>query len=305
MTNRVLIYFFAILLVCTSVVSCHKTDSNTSPTPTFVPDFDILISGNLTVGQSEHVYSTLPESTAYNYSWDLGDGTTSTNQDCSIIYKLSKTYTVTLTVNNDTAHRKRKTIFIGPDYSFSWAGVPLPGDSISFRLIYGILPGCTYLWQFGDGSTATDSFPYHKFADTGAFLVSLTVNNDTAHTARSVVRILQDPLYTLLVQGTRLWHGTEIQTYGSSPITLILPDTTFGITYLNPVGISVWNQKLLYNPDSSSANTLFFGLHNLNVVYNYATNTFKIHSKWHNTFPDYTGPGHHPEADIDDVWVSP
>jgi hypothetical protein len=36
----------------------------------------------------------------------------------------------------------------------------------------------SYLWDFGDGTTSTDQFPQHEFAESGTYTVELTVTND-------------------------------------------------------------------------------------------------------------------------------
>jgi hypothetical protein len=299
--------FILFLLVTIGITSCHKGSSPGSNTVTTgpVPDFDILISGNLKVGQPLDFGTTLSQNSNYTYYWDWGIGTDHSAGDLLLVLKLSKTYTITCIVNNDTSHKKSKSFFINPDYSFSWAGVPLPGDSVSFPLTYGILAGCSYLWHFGDGSSSTDSFPYHRYADTGSYQVSLVINNDTANIALGSVRIFKDPLYTSLAQGTKLWHRTETQFYLNQTNYYTFTDTASAVGYLNPVTISVWGTSLLYNPDSSSGNTLYFGSGNLNLTYNHIANTSQINYNWVNYFPEYTGPGHHPWAYNYDVWTSP
>ena len=43
------------------------------------------------------------------------------------------------------------------------------------------LPGTTYAWDFGDGSTSTQHHPLHQYATPGAYYVCLTVTRtDTA-----------------------------------------------------------------------------------------------------------------------------
>jgi gliding motility-associated-like protein len=44
--------------------------------------------------------------------------------------------------------------------------------------------GTSYLWNFGDGSTATAMNPAHTYTDTGTFTVTLTAINDTSQCGR-------------------------------------------------------------------------------------------------------------------------
>ena len=297
------------MLVTISILGCHKSSSTVNNSKPTVPDFDILISGNLKVGQPLDFGTTLAQSSNnspnYTYSWDWGIGHNHSAYDVTLIFKISSTYTITCVVNNDTAHKKSKIFFVNPDYSFTWAGVPLPGDSISFPLAYGLLPGCSYLWNFGDGSSSNDSFPYHRYADTGTYQVSLVVNNDTANIAKGSVRILKDPLYTYMAQGSKIWHRTETQNYIGKTNYYTFSDTAATVGYLNPITISIWGANLPYNPDSSTGDMLFFGYSDLNFTYNHVTNSSQIHYNWVNTFPGYTGPGHHPLAYNYDVWTTP
>ena len=52
----------------------------------------------------------------------------------------------------------------------------------------------TYLWNFGDGTTSTESNPTHQFANVGNFTVSLSARNPKGNLSTSTVVTIQNPL---------------------------------------------------------------------------------------------------------------
>jgi PKD repeat protein len=115
------------------------------------------------------------------WSWDFGDGGTSTLQNPEHMYVEAGLYTVSLTVTGpggtDT-HTRTDYININhapPTADFSGdptAGIPpltvsftdLSTDSVN-----------TWLWNFGDGQTSIVQYPSHVYEDPGSYSVSLTV----------------------------------------------------------------------------------------------------------------------------------
>ena len=127
-------------------------------------------------------------------------------------------FDVDLTINNNQANQISKTIFISPALNITFAGTPLPGDTINFSVNDTV---STYLWNFGDGNTSISATPNHIYSDTGSFAVTLVVDNDTAQTLHTTIRIYKDPIYTHLITGTRVWRVAEFLQWGPPA-----PDTT-------------------------------------------------------------------------------
>ncbi|MBU1488104.1 PKD domain-containing protein, partial [bacterium] len=115
------------------------------------------------------------------WSWDFGDGDTSTAQGPSHLYNNPGAYTVSLTVS-DTCGSDTETktgyIVVGdtPTADFTADNqTPCPGTAVSFT------PNCTgtvdsYSWDFGDGSgNSPDSNPSHTYNTTNPCTVTLVV----------------------------------------------------------------------------------------------------------------------------------
>lgn len=140
-----------------------------------------------------------------SWSWDFGNGTSSTLQNPVAVYTTSGTYSVSLTVTTNmgcTATASMPniiTVYPGPVAEF----LPDPFEAsildpvINFNnLSQG---GVTYNWTFGDGSGSTQFEPSHTYADTGTYVVTLLVMNSYGciDTARQTVVIV--PEFTLYI----------------------------------------------------------------------------------------------------------
>ena len=118
------------------------------------------------------------------WSWDFGDGGTSTLQNPTHTYLTSGTFTVTLTVDNafgsDTATKTDLVLVdvIPPvaDFAASVTGGLSPLDVDFTDQSTGGVP-TSWLWDFGDGATSTLQNPSHTYTASGFQTVSLTVTN--------------------------------------------------------------------------------------------------------------------------------
>ncbi len=128
------------------------------------------------------------------YSWNFGDGTSSTTANPSHTYSAAGSYSVSLTATGPGgSNTMTKTNFVtvttatptAPTASFtantsastallfmnSTGTAPL---SVTFTSTStGSISG--YSWNFGDGTTSTSSGPSHSYASAGTYSVSLTV----------------------------------------------------------------------------------------------------------------------------------
>ncbi|HWJ28642.1 MAG TPA: PKD domain-containing protein, partial [Flavisolibacter sp.] len=122
-----------------------------------------------------------------SWFWDFGNGATATLQNPSTTYFTPGTYTVTLTVKNvqgsNTLTRTQYiTVYGKPTVNFivndSAACFPLRGQFTDLSGASISTSNTSWLWDFGDGTHATQQNPLHVYTNTGNYTVNLNVTND-------------------------------------------------------------------------------------------------------------------------------
>ena len=128
---------------------------------------------------SVHFYPN--SSTASYYYWTFGDGATSTQHYVWHHYAAPGTYYVCLVVNNQGSYCTWCDSVVIPGSNpppcnthFSWYTLSNP-DSLHFYPTG--TGGGAYYWSFGDGTNATQQYPWHFYSSPGTYAVCLTVNN--------------------------------------------------------------------------------------------------------------------------------
>lgn len=126
--------------------------------------------------------------TPIGWSWDFGDGNTSTLQNPNHTYTANGTYSVCLTVTaNCNGTICTETICynvlvngcnpcpcgLGPNFSFNTNNCTATFNS--FVLTNGCTQITGYSWDFGDGNTSTSPNPSHTYSASGTYTVCLTV----------------------------------------------------------------------------------------------------------------------------------
>jgi PKD repeat protein len=131
-----------------------------------------------------------------SWSWDFGNGNTSTLQNPSATYATPGTYTVSLTVSNgggsNTLTRNAYiTVFAKPTAYLTAASPPAGCLPLSVNFQDSSVQGDgvinTWLWDFGDGATGNAQDPTHSYTLAGTYTVSLTVTDANGCSA-SVLR---------------------------------------------------------------------------------------------------------------------
>jgi len=129
-------------------------------------------------------FTDLSTNTPTSWSWDFGDGNTSTQQNPSNQYNTAGTYTVTLTATNaDGSDIETKTAYIvvsdpvppTTDFVADITSASV-GQVISFTDLTVGVP-TAWSWNFGDGNTSTAQNPTHSYAAPGSYTVTLTATN--------------------------------------------------------------------------------------------------------------------------------
>ncbi len=132
--------------------------------------------------------STDPDGNISSWSWDFGDGSTSTLQNPSHNYTSSGTYTVYMTVEDDDGDSDTVTKDISvsspnsqPTASFSYSpSSPTTEDTVQFTDESSDSDGSitSWDWSFGDYSSSTQKDPSHSYNSSGTYTVELTVTDD-------------------------------------------------------------------------------------------------------------------------------
>jgi PKD repeat protein len=160
-----------------------NTDEPSGNSP--VADFSFSVSG-LTATFSD--LSTDPDGHIIAWNWNFGDGGTSPFQNPTHTFPSTGTYTVTLTVTDNSLATNSTSQYVTvtqevnqpptADFTYSVSDLTVSFSSLSFDPDGNII---AYNWNFGDGGTSPFQNPTHLFPATGTYTVTLTVtDNDLA-----------------------------------------------------------------------------------------------------------------------------
>ncbi len=173
---------FVVSLQVTSNYGCTDSyNENVTVKPNPIADFTMVDTITCDLGPIAFTNtSSVAPVVALQYDWDFGDLNVSNTQSPSHTYALVGTYNVQLISSYlgcaDTI-TKQLEIAPTPVASFAAPSVCL-GDTTSFSNLSSISAGSlSYLWNFGDGNTSTDSVPNYLYTTSGTYNVVLTVTS--------------------------------------------------------------------------------------------------------------------------------
>lgn len=119
----------------------------------------------------------------FDYFWDFGDGSTSTAFEPEHTYADTGIYVARLIVNQGStcpdSTKKFVKVFPMHEADLAYSGSQCPNTPVSFfdstNTTYG--PVTRWLWNFGDGVTASEQHPVHAFQNGGVYNVTLISGN--------------------------------------------------------------------------------------------------------------------------------
>lgn len=136
-------------------------------------------------------FNPAPNPQGTHYSWNFGDGDTSSMRTPLHVYAQPGSYFACLTVTQygpnggvTCTATWCDSVRIGNSQlnctaNFTWTLASSNGSTVSFRPAM-MNPGVNYSWNFGDGDTSSAMTPYHQYAQPGAYWVCLTVVRTSA-----------------------------------------------------------------------------------------------------------------------------
>jgi len=167
---------YTVNLVVTSASTCTASITNTvvvNPQPVASFSATTVCLGNPTS------FSNLSTGGGTNWSWNFGDGNSSTQQNPSNTYTAAGTYTATLisTANPggcNSSISKIITVNPQPIASFSASTVCLGNPTQFSDLSTG--GGTSWNWNFGDGNSSSQQSPSHTYSLSGTYSVTLNTS---------------------------------------------------------------------------------------------------------------------------------
>jgi gliding motility-associated-like protein len=178
---------YIVKLITTSNNGCTK-ESTQSLTVHPKPVVAFSINDNTQcAGRNSFVFTNTSSISAgtLSYTWDFGDGNTSTATNPTHAYASAGTYTVKLVAQSSSSCSEELTkevnVYAEPTAAFTvnTAKQCLSENSFSFTNGSTISAGSmTYTWAFGDGSTSLAKDPVHEYATAGTYSVKLIITSD-------------------------------------------------------------------------------------------------------------------------------
>lgn len=131
------------------------------------------------------------------WSWDFGDGKSSTAKSPSHTYARPGTYAVSLTITNAFGVSDSTSKFVTPSLGEAPVADFL-AETDGLRALFtdtSTNRPTSWRWDFGDGTTSTAQNPEHAYAREGTFNVTLTAINAAGQSSKSkfVAVSLGDP----------------------------------------------------------------------------------------------------------------
>ncbi len=167
-----------------------------------------------------------------SWSWDFGNGNTSTLQNPTASYFTPGTYTVQLTVTNangsNTLTRAQYiTVYENPVVNFSANNTsgcfPLRVQFTDLSTAGAGNINVSWNWDFGNGSTSSLQNPFVTYTTAGLFTVTLRVTND-----KGCTRTISRPAYIAVTPGVSASFFHSQPTVCSAPAVINFTNLSTG-----------------------------------------------------------------------------
>ncbi len=192
-------------------------------------------SATITSGCSPLVVSFQDQSSGnpVKWSWDLGNGATSSLQNPSATYINAGPYTISLTVTyaNGLTNTTTKTSYITV-YNEPTADFTVDKSSGCFPAVIQFTDLSTtplgtninsWKWDFGDGNTSNQQNPKYVYRSPGTYTVILTVGTD-----KGCKKVIVKPNYITIAQGVVPSFSYSNPDVCSAPVTINFTNNSTG-----------------------------------------------------------------------------
>ncbi|MBS1564954.1 MAG: PKD domain-containing protein [Bacteroidetes bacterium] len=181
-----------------------------------------------------------PVSATTHFSWQFGDGTSSTAVNPSHVYAANGTYLVSLVSENSSISCRKQiwdTVIVKCPVDscvlkagFTWRKDSSNCRNILFTNLSSPVSASTHFsWTFGDGTSSTAVNPSHVYAANGTYLVSLVAESGT--NCRKQVWdtvIVKCPVDSCVLKASFTWHKDSLncKTVYFSNLSTPIPSAT-------------------------------------------------------------------------------
>lgn len=278
MKKSFLLFGVTLLLTTFILISCKKKEEEPAPTTVPAPISDFTFTGSGANAPANVVFTNASQN-ATTYSWNFGDGGTSTDINPTHTYSVAGTFNVVLTATgNGGTNSKTKVVTINspatmPTANFTYSGA---GNYAPCNVTFSNTSqnATTYSWDFGDNGTSTETSPSHTYTSGGTYTVTLVATNaNGTNSIQKTVNILAAPTHAFVKKVT-VTAMPFINGSGSGWDPSDGPDVYFKITNANndilPGGdgsgsaISDVTQSML--PISWNFNAPYFSVPDINTA---------------------------------------
>lgn len=176
---------YAVSLTVTNSAGCTgtKTMNNVSGAGGIQADFSVDDTAGCGSVSANFTDQSTSSGTIISWTWDFGDGGTSSVQNTTHNYTVPGTYDVSLTVtdnngcSNTIVYNDLIRVYVRPTANFT--ADKTQGCVTPFMVSFTetATNDVSWLWEFGDGTTSTLQNPSHSYASPGSYGVRLTVTS--------------------------------------------------------------------------------------------------------------------------------
>ncbi len=215
---------YTVKLVTTSAAGCSSDTAIQTITVNAVPVTSFTMPSSVCMPAGTVSFTnttTVAGGSSLTYSWNFGDGNTSTAVSPSHVYGSSGSYTVNLRTTGGNGCFKDSAqvfdrFFDKPIASFDVNNKTICQGADNIFTDMSTAPNSTIksrLWNFGDGTTSTVTNPVKRFTNPGQYVVTLVVTNNENCVSDSFSQLITVYLQPVVDAGPSfvVAQGTQLQ----------------------------------------------------------------------------------------------